>query len=100
MTFSTNSTSLDLTSTILRLGVDTGGTFTDFVLLEGATLRVHKVSSTPDDPSRAILQGVVDLLGKTSQTCPVVDLVHGSTVATNALLERKGAAVALITTAG
>ncbi|MBI4751721.1 MAG: hydantoinase/oxoprolinase family protein [Acidobacteria bacterium] len=100
MTFSTNPTALHRTSTFLRLGVDTGGTFTDFVLLEGAALRVHKVSSTPDDPSRAILQGVVDLLGKSSENCITVDLVHGSTVATNALLERKGAAVALITTAG
>lgn len=100
MTCSTNSNSPDLTPTSLRLGVDTGGTFTDFVLLEGVALRVHKVSSTPDDPSRAILQGVGDLLGKSSETCPTVDLVHGSTVATNALLERKGAAVALITTAG
>ncbi len=45
-----------------RIGVDTGGTFTDLVLLDEAGLHVHKVRSTPDDPSRAILQGVRELL--------------------------------------
>jgi len=71
----------------MRLGVDTGGTFTDFVLL-GADrrLRVHKVLSTPDAPERAILQGIADM-GLDSAG---LQLVHGSTVATNAVLEGKG----------
>jgi N-methylhydantoinase A/oxoprolinase/acetone carboxylase beta subunit len=79
----------------VRIGVDTGGTFTDLVLLDG-TLRVHKVRSTPDDPSRAILAGIRELAGTTA----VGDVVHGSTVATNAVLERRGARVALVATAG
>ena len=80
----------------LRLGIDTGGTFTDFVRISGDELVVHKVRSTPADPSRAILSGIVDLavLGRAAE------VVHGSTVATNAVLERKGARVALVATAG
>ena len=72
---------------MMRLGVDTGGTFTDFVLLDSAgQLRVHKVLSTPDAPERAILQGIEDMgLDRSS-----LQLVHGSTVATNAVLEGKG----------
>src|SRR5580765_3801537 len=81
----------------VRLGIDTGGTFTDFVRLGPDGLTVHKLRSTPDDPSRAILQGIVDLSGG-DQARP--DVVHGSTVATNAVLERKGARVALVTTHG
>jgi N-methylhydantoinase A/oxoprolinase/acetone carboxylase beta subunit len=80
----------------LRIGIDTGGTFTDFVSLGPSGLVVHKLRSTPDDPSRAILAGVRDLsAGRTG-----ADVVHGSTVATNAVLERKGARVALIATEG
>jgi N-methylhydantoinase A len=75
------------------LGVDIGGTFTDFVLLRGDRLLIHKLLSTPDDPARALLAGVAVLGAPTT-------LVHGTTVATNALLERRGAATALITTAG
>jgi N-methylhydantoinase A/oxoprolinase/acetone carboxylase beta subunit len=80
----------------LRLGVDTGGTFTDFVRISGDELVVHKVRSTPADPSRAILAGIADLVvhGRTAE------VVHGSTVATNAVLERKGARVVLVATAG
>ncbi|GCE49543.1 N-methylhydantoinase A [Thermosporothrix hazakensis] len=78
------------------VGVDTGGTFTDIVVLQKGALRVHKVLSTPDDPSKAILRGLNDL--------GIFDelrvLIHGSTVATNAVLERKGAVTGLITTAG
>jgi N-methylhydantoinase A/oxoprolinase/acetone carboxylase beta subunit len=81
---------------VLRLGVDTGGTFTDFVRIGRGGLVVHKLRSTPDDPSRAILAGANEL-GADEEA---VDLVHGSTVATNAVLERKGARVALVTTAG
>ena len=80
----------------LRLGIDTGGTFTDFVRLGPSGLVVFKLRSTPDDPSRAILDGVAQL----AEREPDYDVVHGSTVATNAVLERKGARVALVATAG
>ena len=87
---------------MIVVGVDTGGTFTDLVMLGPDGLRVHKIPSTPDDPSRSILQGLVDLGawrdGAWTQRDTV--LVHGTTVATNALLERKGARTALVTTAG
>jgi N-methylhydantoinase A/oxoprolinase/acetone carboxylase beta subunit len=79
-----------------RLGIDTGGTFTDLVELGPAGLSVHKLRSTPDDPSRAILEGIQALASTTAG----LDVVHGSTVATNAVLERKGARVALVTTEG
>jgi N-methylhydantoinase A len=82
-------------STVL-VGVDTGGTFTDIVFLRDGALSVHKVLSTPADPSRAIVQGLTEL-GILEQ---VSVLVHGSTVATNAVLERKGVKAGLVTTAG
>ena len=69
------------------IGIDTGGTFTDFVLWRGGCIRVHKVLSTPQAPERAILQGIGDL-GLDPRRLSVV---HGSTVATNAVLEGKGA---------
>jgi N-methylhydantoinase A len=73
---------------MIRLGVDTGGTFTDFVLLDqGGCLRVHKVLSTPAAPEEAILRGIAEL-GLEGEG---LQLVHGSTVATNAVLEGKGA---------
>ncbi len=79
-----------------RLGVDTGGTFTDFVWLDGnGRIRIHKQLSTPHDPAAAIVSGIDQL-----RIPPDADVVHGSTVATNALLERRGARTALITTAG
>ena len=84
-----------------RLGIDTGGTFTDFVQFGPKGLIVHKVRSTPDLRSGGIL--VVSRSGRViRKTRPdlVTDLVHGSTVATNAVLERKGARVGLITTEG
>ncbi|MGB5669762.1 MAG: hydantoinase/oxoprolinase N-terminal domain-containing protein, partial [Sedimenticolaceae bacterium] len=72
---------------MLRLGVDTGGTFTDFVLLDAdGSLRVHKVLSTPHAPELAILQGIEEMQLDRSR----LQLVHGSTVATNAVLEGKG----------
>jgi N-methylhydantoinase A len=80
-------------STIDFLGVDIGGTFTDFVLLRDGRLLIHKLLSTPDDPARALLAGMAQLGAPAA-------LVHGTTVATNALLERRGARTALITTAG
>src|SRR6185312_9414905 len=78
------------------VGVDTGGTFTDFVLLWDGELRVHKVLSTPGNPAEAILRGLRDL----EVGADLGALVHGSTVATNAVLERKGVRTGLITTAG
>ncbi|GIK58525.1 MAG: hydantoinase/oxoprolinase family protein [Chloroflexi bacterium] len=80
----------------VRLGVDTGGTFTDFVWVGAdGRVQIHKQLSTPHDPSAAILQGI-DVLHVPEGTA----VVHGSTVATNALLERRGARTALITTKG
>jgi len=76
------------------VGIDVGGTFTDIAVLEDGRLSVHKLPSTPADPSRGILQGVKET-GVTS-----AEFVHGSTVATNALLEGKGARTALVTTMG
>ena len=79
-----------------RLGVDTGGTFTDFVWVdENGRFHIHKQLSTPTDPAQAILNGIAHL-GVGEQAA----ITHGSTVATNALLERRGARTALITTAG
>jgi len=75
------------------LAVDTGGTFTDFFLRTPEGHQTHKVLSTPQDPSQAILQGIQELRLKNK-----FEVVHGSTVATNAFLERKGARVALVTT--
>ncbi len=80
----------------MLLGVDTGGTFTDFVFIDGERLRIHKVLSTPDAPERAILQGISEL-GLENKT---YTLIHGSTVATNAVLERKGVRTVYITNRG
>lgn len=77
-----------------RVGVDTGGTFTDVV---GADGTVAKVPSTPDDPGQAVRSGLNALPGGTARPAT---LAHGTTVATNALLERRGARVALVTTSG
>jgi N-methylhydantoinase A/oxoprolinase/acetone carboxylase beta subunit len=79
----------------LRIGVDTGGTFTDFVCLRSGRLEVYKCPSTPQDPSQAILDGIAFLADTVTP-----EVVHGSTVATNAVLERKGARVALVATEG
>lgn len=83
----------------MLLGVDTGGTFTDFVLFDGERLRVHKVLSTPDAPERAILQGVREL-GIDGVQLAELRMVHGSTVATNAVLEGKGVRTLFITNEG
>lgn len=77
------------------IGIDVGGTFTDFVWLVDGRLKVHKESTTPADQSNGMLKGI-NLLG-VSETA---DVVHGTTVATNALLERRGAKTALLTTKG
>ncbi len=78
------------------LAVDTGGTFTDLVLLDQGEIRTLKVPSTPDDPARAVLEGIEEILGEGRAFV----LLHGSTVATNALLERRGARVVLVTNEG
>ncbi|VAW80115.1 N-methylhydantoinase A [hydrothermal vent metagenome] len=80
----------------MLLGVDTGGTFTDFVCFDRGRLRIHKVLSTPEAPELAILQGIraLGLDGKSFH------LVHGSTVATNAALENKGVRTVYITNHG
>lgn len=86
-----------------RLGIDTGGTFTDLCLTDETTGRVEvaKVSSTPDDPAEAVISGIKKLIVEKSLTPDQISfLIHGTTVATNALLEGKGAPTALITTAG
>ena len=85
-----------------RLGVDIGGTFTDIVLLgPDGTVHAKKVLSTPDDYSRAIELGVARLLDEAGvSTGDVTEFAHGTTVATNALIERRGGKVALVTTAG
>ena len=93
-------TGQDLFSMSILLGVDTGGTFTDFVLYCDGVITTHKVLSTPDAPEQAILQGVRDLqLEKPEQATPLY-MVHGSTVATNAVLEGKGARTVFITNRG
>ncbi|WP_367888758.1 hydantoinase/oxoprolinase family protein [Celeribacter indicus] len=86
-----------------RIGVDVGGTFTDFTLLNEADGGVlfHKVSSTPSDPSRAIVSGMREFLELHGFAASDVSFVgHGTTVATNLTIERKGARTALITTKG
>src|SRR3954465_12949793 len=88
----------------LRFGVDTGGTFTDLCAFDEATRQVHvrKVSSTPDDPGRAIIQGVHELLeqigGRSIEE--ISYFAHGTTVGTNALLTGRGVRTGLITTKG
>lgn len=82
------------------LGIDTGGTFTDFVLLTPAGLRIHKVLSTPTAPEQAILQGIAELGLAADVKAGRVHIVHGSTVATNAALEGKGVATAFVTNRG
>ena len=78
------------------LGIDTGGTFTDFVLWRDGELRIHKALSTPIAPERAILQGIADLGLDAAGLC----VIHGSTVATNAVLEGKGARTLSLTNRG
>lgn len=80
----------------MLLGVDTGGTFTDFVYIDTQGVRIHKVLSTPSAPEEAILQGLDDL-GVDNDDLLVV---HGSTVATNAVLEKKGVKCCFVTNNG
>ena len=82
------------------LGVDTGGTFTDFVLLGEDTPRIHKVLSTPAAPEEAILQGIREMGLEAALGAGDLVIVHGTTVATNAALEGKGARTVLVTNRG
>ncbi len=78
------------------LGIDTGGTFTDFVYFDGNSVRIHKVLSTPAAPEQAILQGINEL----KISLKGLQVIHGSTVATNAVLENKGVRTLYITNTG
>jgi N-methylhydantoinase A/oxoprolinase/acetone carboxylase beta subunit len=81
---------------MIRIGIDTGGTFTDFVIQGPSGMRIRKVLSTPRDPGEAIVRG----LEQGGVPAGEGEVIHGSTVATNALLERRGARTAFLTTAG
>ena len=100
----------------VRIAIDTGGTFTDCVYIKDGVLKVLKLISTPDDPARSVLEAVRQIIANPSQfsrvphfspmlgevvtTVPDLEVRHGTTIGTNALLERKGARVAFVTTAG
>jgi len=86
----------------VSIGVDIGGTFTDIVLARGdGTVLIHKVSSTPHDPGQAVVDGLANLL-RAAGILPaaVSEVVHGTTVASNTILQKKGARTGLITTKG
>lgn len=84
-----------------RIGFDIGGTFTDFILHDGGRIRLHKVLTTPHDPSIAALQGLAEVTAAAGITlADVGEIVHGTTLVTNAVIERKGAKLGLITTRG
>lgn len=90
-----------MTEASARLGVDIGGTFTDLVLETGGTLYTAKVLTTHDAPENAILDGVRTVTQKAGIAPDGIGLViHGTTLATNALIERRGAKTALVTTEG
>jgi len=85
------------------VGIDIGGTFTDFVMRDRSTggLHLHKTLTTPDDPSQCVVQGVQHLLSRANiEGLNLNIVVHGTTLVTNALIERRGATTALVTTAG
>ncbi len=82
--------------TSIQIGIDTGGTFTDFIICRNRKIEIKKFPSTPADPSQAILSGIKDCLSSDE----LRKIHHGTTVATNALLERKGGRIVLITTKG
>jgi N-methylhydantoinase A len=84
---------------VIKMAVETGGTFTDFVWVgKEGQVRTHKVPSTPVDPSGGVIQGLEEALGDEIQN--MTQMFHGSTAATNAVLERKGCRAGLITTRG
>ena len=89
--------------TTLSIGVDTGGTFTDLVLRDrsAGALAIHKLPTTPDDPARGILDGVAALVKQTGYDASAVELlVHGTTLATNAILQRRHAKTGMLATQG
>lgn len=81
---------------MIRIGIDTGGTFTDFVISDAGKVTTFKLPSTPGSPETAVLEGLKRIVSESDG----FEVRHGSTVATNALLERKGAKTALITSQG
>ena len=86
-----------------RLGVDVGGTFTDLIYVddEAGTILIHKIASTPDDPSEGTVQGIKELTEQAEVTPADLDQVfHGTTIATNIVIEHNGATVGMITTEG
>ena len=86
-----------------RVGFDIGGTFTDFILYDGerSEVTLHKALTTPHDPSKAALEGLTELLAMRQLAfADVSEMVHGTTLVTNAIIERKGARLGLITTRG
>ncbi|HEY9344582.1 MAG TPA: hydantoinase/oxoprolinase family protein, partial [Inquilinus sp.] len=86
-----------------RIGFDIGGTFTDFILYdgEGRNVKLHKRLTTPHDPSEAALVGIEELVDMAGiRLADVGEMVHGTTLVTNAVIERKGAKLGLITTRG
>ena len=84
------------------IGIEVGGTFTDLVMANvDGSLTVHKLPSTPSDPSVAAVEGLKELLKTTnSEARDVSELLHGSTIAANALIQRRGASTVLLTTRG
>ncbi|MEZ5850885.1 MAG: hydantoinase/oxoprolinase family protein [Hyphomicrobiaceae bacterium] len=86
-----------------RIGVDIGGTFTDFALYDGRgeTIAIHKRLTTPPDPSEAVIEGVKAIAAQNNVAIgDVVEIVHGTTLVTNAVIERKGARTGMLVTAG
>lgn len=84
----------------MRIAIDTGGTFTDCVFLRGRRLEILKVFSTPANPARAVRQEVETVRDPRGRQRKPLELLHGTTVGTNALLERRGGRIALVTTEG
>src|SRR5919201_4855076 len=86
-----------------RLGVDVGGTFTDLIYVddEAGKILVHKLATTPEDPAQGTVQGVKELTETAGESPAALDQVfHGTTIATNIVIEHNGASVGLITTEG
>lgn len=93
----------DVADADYQLGIDIGGTFTDLTLIsaDGAAHFTHKVPSTPSQPSRAVARGVVELTGQIDSTpARIASFVHGTTIALNAVLERRGSRTALVVSPG
>lgn len=85
----------------IRIGIDVGGTFTDFALLKDGEFHTTKILTNHQAPEEAIMTGLAALMGQTgSQPADIHSIIHGTTLATNAIIENKGAKVAMLTTAG